>query len=78
MVEGAKNTSGSILDTKDPAQKMAKEACNELLNFAFEDLQVYYSMVANSELHGLKDKEGKLQNWLSAEVSYQRASSHTA
>lgn len=62
MVEGAKNNSGFILDTKDPAQKMAKEDCDELMNFAVEDLQASFSVVAKTELHGLKDKEAELQN----------------
>lgn len=62
MVEGAKNNSGFILDTKDPAQKMAKEDCDESMNFAVEDLQASFSVVAKTELHGLKDKEAELQN----------------
>lgn len=61
MVEGAKNNSGFILDTKG-AQKMAKEDCDESMNFAVEDLQASFSVVAKTELHGLKDKEAELQN----------------
>ncbi|KDO72197.1 hypothetical protein CISIN_1g047675mg, partial [Citrus sinensis] len=59
MVEGAKNNSGFILDTKG-AQKMAKEDCDESMNFAVEDLQASFSVVAKTELHG-------------AVVSYQQA-----
>ncbi|KAH9684155.1 Pectinesterase [Citrus sinensis] len=43
MVEGAKNNSGFILDTKG-AQKMAKEDCDESMNFAVEDLQASFSV----------------------------------
>lgn len=71
MVEEAMNKSGTIFDKTDPAQKMAKEDCDDLLDFAVEELQASFSMVGDSDLHTLKDREAELQNWLSAVMSYQ-------
>lgn len=38
-------------------QKMSMEDCQDLLQFAVAELQASFSMVGDSELHTLKDKE---------------------
>ncbi|GLT91414.1 hypothetical protein SLE2022_093020 [Rubroshorea leprosula] len=71
-VEGFLNNSGSIFGDKvsNPTVKMAKNDCDDLLQYAIQELQASFSMVGDSELHTLSQREAELKNWLSAVISY--------
>lgn len=56
---------------KDSYNKMAVEDCKELLQYAVDELQASFSMVGDSSLHTMKDREYELLNWLGAVYSYQ-------
>ncbi|EYU26212.1 hypothetical protein MIMGU_mgv1a003546mg [Erythranthe guttata] len=56
----------------DPQQKMAVEDCKDLLQYAVAELQASFSMVGDSSLHTISDREAELKNWLSAVISYQQ------
>lgn len=43
-------------------QKMSMEDCQDLLQFAVAELQASFSMVGDSELHTVKDKEAELMS----------------
>ncbi|KAH7513585.1 hypothetical protein ACOSP7_007823 [Xanthoceras sorbifolium] len=72
VVQEAMNNSGSILNSDDKAQKMAKDDCQDLLNYAVQELQASFSMVGDSDMHTMNDREAELKNWLSAVISYQQ------
>ncbi|KAK2646451.1 hypothetical protein Ddye_021646 [Dipteronia dyeriana] len=72
VVKEAMNQSGSIFNSDDKAQKMAKDDCEDLLSYAVQELQASFSMVGDSDLHTMKDREAELKNWLSAVISYQQ------
>ncbi|KAK9288458.1 hypothetical protein L1049_016915 [Liquidambar formosana] len=62
-VKAALENSGTIgKAANDSSQKMAVEDCQDLLQFAVEELQASFSMVGEAEL----------KNWLSAVISYQQ------
>ncbi|KAL2470209.1 putative pectinesterase/pectinesterase inhibitor 28 [Abeliophyllum distichum] len=72
-VQAAMNRSLTIgKAANDSFQKMAVEDCKELLEYAVEELQASYSMVGDSNLHTVPDREAELKNWLSAVISYQQ------
>ncbi|KAL3812211.1 hypothetical protein ACJIZ3_013479 [Penstemon smallii] len=56
----------------DSLQKMAVEDCKDLLQYAVAELQASFSMVGDSSLHTISDREAELKNWLSAVISYQQ------
>uniref|UniRef100_A0A5B7B6J8 Pectinesterase n=1 Tax=Davidia involucrata TaxID=16924 RepID=A0A5B7B6J8_DAVIN len=56
----------------DSIHKMAVEDCKDLLQFAIAELQASFSMVGDSALHTIADREAELKNWLSAVISYQQ------
>ncbi|KAL4018561.1 hypothetical protein IC575_022159 [Cucumis melo] len=53
--------------------KMSVEDCNDLLQFAIDELQASYSTVGESDLHTDADRIADIKNWLSAVVSYQQS-----
>lgn len=55
----------------DSRDKMAFEDCKDLLEFAVDELEASFSMVGDSDMHSLSDREADLKNWLSAVISYQ-------
>ncbi|KAJ7955325.1 Pectinesterase [Quillaja saponaria] len=59
-------------NTDNSTQKMAMEDCEDLLQFAIDELQASFSMVGDSKMHTVKDREAELVNWLSAVISYQQ------
>uniref|UniRef100_A0A2N9EIQ5 Pectinesterase n=1 Tax=Fagus sylvatica TaxID=28930 RepID=A0A2N9EIQ5_FAGSY len=72
-VKAALQKSGTIgKDTNNSTQKMAVEDCKDLLQFAVDELQASFSMVGDSDLHTINDKEAELKNWLSTMISYQQ------
>lgn len=72
-VKAALQKSGTIgKDTNNSTQKMAVEDCKDLLQFAVDELQASFSMVGDSDLHTINDKEAELKNWLSTVISYQQ------
>ncbi|KAI4303061.1 hypothetical protein MLD38_038738 [Melastoma candidum] len=72
-VGSALNKSGTIgAGAKDSTQKMAVEDCQDLLQFAIDELQASFSMVGDSDLHTVNDRVAELQSWLSAVISYQQ------
>ncbi|KAI4338593.1 hypothetical protein MLD38_023631 [Melastoma candidum] len=72
-VGSALNKSGSIgAGAKDSTQKMAVEDCQDLLQFAVDELQASFSVVGDNDLHTVNDRVSELQNWLSAVISYQQ------
>jgi len=72
VVKEAMNQTGSIFNSDDKAQKMAKDDCEDLLSYAVQELQASFSMVGDSDMHTMKDREAELKNWLSAVISYQQ------
>ncbi|CAL5338040.1 unnamed protein product [Camellia sinensis] len=66
------NTSNIGKAAPDSYHKMAFEDCQELLQDAIQELQASFSMVGDSELHTVNDREAELKNWLSAVLSYQQ------
>ncbi|KAI6692851.1 hypothetical protein NL676_020561 [Syzygium grande] len=72
-VKAALNKSGSIgSSATGSSQKMAFEDCQDLLQFAVDELQSSFSMVGDGDLHTVNDRVSELQNWLSAVISYQQ------
>ena len=59
-------------NSTEPYQKMSLEDCKDLMQFAVDELQASFSMVGDSDLHTMADREAELMNWLSAVVSYQQ------
>ncbi|XP_042475736.1 pectinesterase-like [Macadamia integrifolia] len=53
-------------------QKNALADCNELLQYAVDDLQESISMVGDNELKTVNERVADLTNWLSAVVAYQQ------
>ena len=73
-VKAAVEKTGTIgKAANDPLQKMAVEDCKDLLQFAIDELQASFSMVGDSNLHTIGDREAELKNWLSAVISYQQS-----
>lgn len=71
-VKTALEKSGTIgKSLNESRQKMAVEDCEDLLQFAVDELEAAFSSVGDSELHTITDREAELRNWLSAVVSYQ-------
>ncbi|KAE9464491.1 hypothetical protein C3L33_03560, partial [Rhododendron williamsianum] len=66
------NTTAIGNAANDPLNKMAVEDCKELLQYAIDELQASFSMVGDSSLHTMNDREAELLNWLSAVYSYQQ------
>lgn len=74
-VKTALDKSGTIgkAVANDPRQKMAVEDCQDLMQFAIDELQASISAVGDSAVHTITDREAELRNWLSAVVSYHEA-----
>lgn len=53
-----------------PQEKMAVDDCEELLQFAIDELQASMEAVGESTVHTIADREAELKNWLSAVLSY--------
>ncbi|XP_059632036.1 pectinesterase-like [Cornus florida] len=71
-VQSALEKAGKIgKEAKESDQKMAVEDCQDLLQFATDELEASFSSVGDSDLHTLNDRQAELQNWLSAVMSYQ-------
>lgn len=66
------NTSAIGKSANDSYNKMAVQDCQELLQYAVDELQASFSMVGDSSLHTMQDREAELMNWLSAVYSYQQ------
>jgi len=66
------NTTAIGKAANDSLNKMAVEDCQELLQYAIDELQASFSMVGDSSLHTMNDREAELMNWLSAVYSYQQ------
>ena len=62
-----KNVSGT------PKVKMEVEDCKDLLQFAVDELQASFSMVGDSDLRNMNDRDADIKNWLSAVISYQQS-----
>ncbi|KAF6167163.1 hypothetical protein GIB67_029801 [Kingdonia uniflora] len=72
-VKKAFAVSGDIgKSANDSMNKMAFEDCEELLQFAIDELQASVSMVGDSDMHTMNDRISELKNWLSAVISYQQ------
>ncbi|KAF3456451.1 hypothetical protein FNV43_RR01101 [Rhamnella rubrinervis] len=73
-VKSALEKSGKLVgnSASNGTEKMSMEDCQDLLQFAVDELQASFSMVGDSELHTVKDREAELMNWLSAVISYQQ------
>lgn len=73
-VKSALEKSGKLAGSSasNGTEKMSMEDCQDLLQFAVDELQASFSMVGDSELHTMKDREAELMNWLSAVISYQQ------
>ncbi|KAL6960305.1 pectinesterase [Sarracenia purpurea var. burkii] len=72
-VKTALSSSSNIKKSaNDSYNHMAMEDCEELLQYAIDELQASFSMVGDSKLHTAADREAELMNWLSAVVSYQQ------
>ncbi|XWS08423.1 hypothetical protein CRYUN_Cryun40dG0001200 [Craigia yunnanensis] len=52
---------------------MAKDDCDELLQYAIDELQASFSMVGDSELHNMQEREAEIKNWLNAVISFQES-----
>ncbi|KAJ7980475.1 Pectinesterase [Quillaja saponaria] len=73
QVKSAMDKSANIGKNADNStQKMVMEDCEDLLQFAVDELQASFSMVGDSEMHTMKEREAELINWLSAVISYQQ------
>ncbi|XVE65461.1 hypothetical protein DITRI_Ditri08aG0001600 [Diplodiscus trichospermus] len=66
---------GSIFGNavSDKIVKMAKDDCDDLLQCAINELQASFSMVGDSDLHNMQEREAEIKNWLNAVVSYQES-----
>uniref|UniRef100_A0A7N0ULF6 Pectinesterase n=1 Tax=Kalanchoe fedtschenkoi TaxID=63787 RepID=A0A7N0ULF6_KALFE len=72
-VEAAMNRTSTIgQGATEPVTKMGFEDCQELLQFAVDELQASFSMVGDTSMHNITDREAELKNWLSAVISYQQ------
>ncbi|XP_043726030.1 pectinesterase-like [Telopea speciosissima] len=58
-------------DAKNSTQKNALDDCDELLQYAVDELQEAISMVGDNDLKKVNERVADLTNWLSAVVSYQ-------
>ncbi|XP_074340961.1 pectinesterase-like [Apium graveolens] len=73
-IKAALDKSGTLSKAVNkPREKMAVEDCQDLLQFAVEELQASFSSVGDSNLHSMSDREAELRNWLSAVISYQQS-----
>lgn len=72
VVEEARKKTGSVFDRNDESQKMAEEDCEELLDFAVDELKASHSAVGQSDLQSLDQRKNEILNWLSAVISYQQ------
>ncbi|KAK1387390.1 Pectinesterase [Heracleum sosnowskyi] len=73
-VKAALDKTGTLSKAVDkPREKMAVEDCQDLLQFAVDELQASFSSVGDSNLHSMTDREAELRNWLSAVISYQQS-----
>ncbi|XVE65460.1 hypothetical protein DITRI_Ditri08aG0001500 [Diplodiscus trichospermus] len=72
-LQAAFNKSGSIFGKalSDKTVKMAKDDCDDLLQYAIDELQASFSMVGDSDMHNIQEREAEIKNWLNAVVSYQ-------
>ncbi|KAI4344704.1 hypothetical protein L6164_011900 [Bauhinia variegata] len=70
--EAMKKSQGLGKDGLNSTDKMGLEDCKDLLEYAIDELQASFSMVGDSKLHTLADREAELKNWLSAVISYQQ------
>ncbi|XP_010271093.1 PREDICTED: pectinesterase-like [Nelumbo nucifera] len=71
-VKKALEMSGVIgMATTSSYDRMSIEDCQDLLQFAVDELDASFSMVGNPEMHPVDDRVAELKNWLSAVVSYQ-------
>ncbi|KAG5516181.1 hypothetical protein RHGRI_037028 [Rhododendron griersonianum] len=58
---------------KHPNQALAVDDCKEMLGWAVQELQAAFSMVGDSNMHSLQDREFEILNWFTAVVSYQQS-----
>jgi len=58
---------------KHPNQALAVDDCKEMLEWAVQELQAAFSMVGDSDMHSLQDREFEILNWFTAVVSYQQS-----
>ncbi|XVF28111.1 hypothetical protein REPUB_Repub15cG0001000 [Reevesia pubescens] len=75
-LQAAFNKSGSIFEkaaSDDKTVKMAKDDCDDLLKYAIDELQASFSMVGDSDLHSMQDREAEIKNWLNAVISFQES-----
>ncbi|WOH15797.1 hypothetical protein DCAR_0935343 [Daucus carota subsp. sativus] len=73
-VKAALDKSGTISKAvNQPKEKMAVDDCQDLLQFAVDELEASMSSVGDSDLHSMTDREAELRNWLSAVISYQQS-----
>jgi len=75
-LQAALNRTGPIFGDSvlnDKTVKMAKDDCDDLLQFAIDELQASFSMVGESELHSMQEREAEIMNWLNAVISYQES-----
>lgn len=56
---------------KDSMDRAALSDCDDLLQYAVDELEASISEVGGKEVHTLSDRVTEIQNWLSAVVSYQ-------
>ena len=74
-LQAAFNKSGSIFGNavSDKIVKMAKDDCDDLLQYAIDELQASFSMVGDSDLHNMQEREAEIKNWLNAVISFQES-----
>ncbi|XP_017974853.1 PREDICTED: pectinesterase [Theobroma cacao] len=74
-LQAALNKSGSIFGSavSDKTVKMAKDDCDELLQYAVDELQASFSVVGDSDLHNMEQREAEIKNWLNAVISFQES-----
>ncbi|KAF3436603.1 hypothetical protein FNV43_RR23695 [Rhamnella rubrinervis] len=73
QVSKSLNLSQSLLTdsaTSNATIKMSLEDCNEMLNLAVDQLQASFSMVGDSDMHTLDDRNAELRSWLSSVITY--------
>lgn len=70
-VSGALHMSGSIAANSSSSHKMWMEDCKDLLQFTVDELHTCFSVVEETHLTSIHERQAELLNWLSAVVSYQ-------
>ncbi|GER55129.1 plant invertase/pectin methylesterase inhibitor [Striga asiatica] len=60
-----------VNNATDPGDYVGLEDCKDLLDYAIDTLQASVSMVGDSDLHTIEDREHELLSWMSAVYSLQ-------